>query len=321
MTEQVSSVTEISQTAAMSVEQDRVAEAAGQVDGLRREQTLAVVTVGVPTVGTVYALLRARRRAPDLLDAATFSVMYFVTAIGVETGMHRYFTHRSFAAHPVVESALAVSGSMAAQGPVTFWVSTHRKHHVFADRDGDPHSPRPLGPGVGGRLRGFWHGHVGWLFQRQDTEILKYGKDVVENRQLMFYNQQYLSWIALGLILPAISIGLTRRSLSGVLDGLLWGGLVRIFALDHATWAVNSLGHMVGSRPNGTRDSSRNIATLAPPTVGGSWHNNHHARPSLASTSRHWWQWDISGQVISLLEWAGLVWNVKRNRAVREGDT
>ena len=32
-------------------------------------------------------------------------------------------------------------GSAAIEGPVIAWVADHRKHHAFADMEGDPHSP------------------------------------------------------------------------------------------------------------------------------------------------------------------------------------
>ena len=91
---------------------------------------------------------------------------------------------------------------------------------------------------------------------------------------------------------------------------ILWGGFARIFALDHADWAVNSLGHTIGNREFQLRDGSRNIGLLAPPTMGGSWHNNHHARPALAQTRQHWWQLDLAGEFIRLLDCVGLVRNV-----------
>ena len=90
--------------------------------------------------------------------------MYLITGLGVEGGLHRYFTHRSFVASEPVKVFLAVAGSMAAQGPVIFWVANHRLHHAFADTDRDPHSPQPQGPGSWGRAKGLWHGHIGWLF-------------------------------------------------------------------------------------------------------------------------------------------------------------
>ena len=97
-------------------------------------------------------------------DAVLFVVMFVITSLGVEAGLHRYFTHRSFEASEAVKVFLGVAGSMAAQGPIIFWVSNHRLHHAFADTDRDPHSPKPQGPGLRGRVKGLWHGHIGWLF-------------------------------------------------------------------------------------------------------------------------------------------------------------
>ena len=104
-------------------------------------------------------------------DVVLFAVMYLITALGVEAGLHRYFTHRSFEASEPVKVFLGVAGSMAAQGPVIFWVANHRLHHAFADTDRDPHSPRPQGPGIRGRAKGLWHSHVGWLFDVKKNRL------------------------------------------------------------------------------------------------------------------------------------------------------
>lgn len=71
----------------------------------------------------------------------------------------------------------------------------------------------------------------------------------------------------------------------GALEGLLWGGLLRVATVHHATWSVNSLCHLIGTRPFGSRDDSRNLGVLALPTLGGAGHNNHHAFPASATTS------------------------------------
>lgn len=61
--------------------------------------------------------------------------------LGVTVGFHRYFTHGAFRAHRALRIALAVAGSMAVQGPIQHWVADHRRHHAYADLEGDPHSP------------------------------------------------------------------------------------------------------------------------------------------------------------------------------------
>ncbi|MCP9956636.1 MULTISPECIES: acyl-CoA desaturase [Streptomyces] len=282
------------------------ADAPAPVDAAARR--LAWITVGVPTLGTAAALAFAWEYGFTWVDGLLLVTMYALTSLGVEGGFHRFFSHRSFSAGPAVTAFWGIAGSMAAQGPVVFWVAIHRQHHAFTDRDGDPHSPRALGPGLAARLRGLWHGHVGWLFTVRRQEWGKRAPDLVRDRLVMRLNQYYFVWVLAGLALPTL-LGwlLTGGTARGALGGLLWGGFTRIFLLDHVTWAVNSVGHTLGNRPYRTRDNSRNVAPLAALSVGGSWHNNHHARPGLAHNRHGLWQIDPTGAVIRAMDRLGLV--------------
>ncbi|QFG24941.1 acyl-CoA desaturase [Actinomadura sp. WMMB 499] len=275
---------------------------------------LAYLTVCVPAAGFVAALLWSFRYGFTLVDGLLLGGMYLVTALGVEGGLHRFFSHRAFSARPAVTALWGVAGSMAAQGPIVFWVATHRIHHAFTDTDRDPHSPKPIGGGRLARLRGLWHGHAGWLFTVRRGNWSKHVPDLLGDRTVMRINELYFGWVLLGLAIPAALGGLLTWSVSGAVGGLLWGGLARIFLLDQVTWGVNSIGHTLGSRPHRTRDNSRNVAALAPLSVGGSWHNNHHARPSLAHNRHTFWQLDVTGAFISLLEALRLVSHVRRPR-------
>jgi stearoyl-CoA desaturase (delta-9 desaturase) len=124
-------------------------------------------------------------------------------------------------------------------------------------------------------------------------------------------HRSYFFWLALGLALPAL-IGLAVGGADGALAGFLWGGLVRIFANHHVTWSINSVCHMIGRRPHPAGDGSRNVWLLAVPTVGGSWHNNHHAFPASAVNDLTWWQFDPGAWLIRLGALSGLVWDVRQ---------
>ncbi|WP_238815509.1 acyl-CoA desaturase [Nocardia brasiliensis] len=283
----------------------------------RTASRLAYLTVGLPTVGAVAAVVHASTSGLFASDVVAFVLMYAVTALGIEAGFHRYFAHRSFEAVNPVKVFLGISGSMALQGPIIFWVATHRVHHAYADTERDPHSPRPRGSGPAKRWRGLWHGHVGWLFRVERMDWSRHCKDLLQDRGVMKMNAYYFHIALAGIVLPGLVAAAATQSVRGLIGGILWGGFARIFVLDHVTWMVNSLGHTIGSRPYPTRDGSTNIALLAPPSVGGSWHNNHHARPSLARTRRHWWQLDLAGDFIRLLNILGLV---SRVRAETKGE-
>lgn len=272
---------------------------------------LAYLTVGLPTLGTIGAVVYACYDGLAVTDVVLFVVMFAITSLGVEAGLHRYFTHRSFEASEPVKVFLGVAGSMAAQGPIIFWVANHRLHHAFADTDRDPHSPRPRGPGFIGRVKGLWHGHIGWLFSTRKIDWSRHTRDWLADHRVVRINTAYFWLVVIGIVAPGL-VGLAvTQTLHGFVGGVLWGGFARIFAVDHSVWAVNSLGHTIGNREFDVRDDSRNIGVLAPPTMGGSWHNNHHARPVLAQTRQHWWQLDPAGEFIRLLDFAGLVRNVR----------
>ena len=281
------------------------------LDTDRAARRLAYVTVGLPTLGVAATIAFSLEYGVAASDLVLLALMYGLTSLGIEAGFHRFFSHRAFAARPRVTAFWAVAGSMAAQGPVIFWVATHRQHHAFTDRDGDPHSPRPRGTGRWAAVRGFWHGHVGWLFSVRRESWSATVPDLLGNRQVVRLSQRYPLWVLGGLALPTLLGWAWTGTARGAVGGFVWGGLTRIFLLDHVTWGVNSIGHTLGSRPHRTRDNSHNVAALAPLSLGGSWHNNHHASPAVAETRHAFWQLDLAGSAIGLMERAGLVFDVR----------
>jgi stearoyl-CoA desaturase (Delta-9 desaturase) len=253
----------------------------------------------------------------DLLhprDVVIFFVMYGLTAGGVTVGFHRHLTHRSFSTSRPLRFLLAALGSMAIEGPVTAWVADHRKHHAFADVEGDPHSPHvDHGVGLRGALRGLLHAHVGWLFIHTHRGAKqRYAPDLMADPVIRFVDRTFVLWVVLGLVLPFALGLLLGGTLTAGLTGLLWGGLVRMLVVHHVTYSINSLCHFFGRKRFDTGDESRNLAWLAPFTLGESWHNNHHAFPTSAFHGMGRWELDISGLVIRGLERLGLVWDVVR---------
>jgi stearoyl-CoA desaturase (Delta-9 desaturase) len=247
-------------------------------------------------------------------DLVVFVICYLLTGFGVTIGFHRHLTHRAFKAKPWVRATLAILGSAAIEGPVISWVADHRKHHAFADVEGDPHSPHvDHGVGLKGALRGLLHAHVGWLFihtHRGNKE--RYAPDLIKDPLIAWIDRTFVLWVTLGLLAPFALGGLIGRSWDAALTGLLWGGAVRMLVVHHVTYSINSLCHFFGRRAFDTGDESRNLAWLAPFTFGEAWHNNHHAFPTSFEHGMRRWQVDPSRWVISGLERAGLVWDVVR---------
>ncbi|MFG1646263.1 acyl-CoA desaturase [Amycolatopsis sp. NPDC049252] len=250
----------------------------------------------------------------DLILAAVF---YVFATLGVTVGYHRYFTHGAFKANRPLRIALAVAGSMAVQGSVIFWVASHRRHHAFADREGDPHSPWLFGTSPSALLRGFWHAHMGWMFGREVTNADRFAPDLVADADLRVVNRFFWLWITLSLALPAVLGGLISWSWWGVVTAFFWAGLVRIAFLHHVSWSVNSICHLIGERPFASRDKAANFWPLAILSMGESWHNSHHADPTCARHGVLRGQVDVSARVIWGFEKLGWATDVRWPRVDR----
>jgi stearoyl-CoA desaturase (delta-9 desaturase) len=279
----------------------------------RISQTVTLVAVVVPPLGLLSAMGLLWGVAFQWVDLALFAGFYLVCAFGTTIGFHRYFTHRGFETGTAVKVVLAVLGCMTMQGPLTQWVTDHRKHHALSDKPGDPHSPHVgHGDGVLGAARGFVHAHVGWLFVNLGMEQgREYAKDLYDDRLLRLIDRAYLLWVGLTLGLPFLIGYWLGGTVGAGLEGLVWGGLIRIFAYQHATFSVNSICHMFGRQHYRSRDEARNNRLVAALVFGEGWHNNHHAFPASARHGLDRGQIDVSWWVIRGLERLGLVWNVR----------
>jgi stearoyl-CoA desaturase (delta-9 desaturase) len=253
------------------------------------------------------------------VDLALAAVFYVVSGLGITVGYHRYFTHGSFKARRGLRIALAVAGSLAMQGPVIKWVADHRRHHAFSDKEGDPHSPWLFGSGAGALARGFWHSHMGWLFDRDLTNERRFTPDLLGDRDIVGVDRLFVLWSVGTLLVPAALGGLLTWSWWGALTALFWAGLVRVALLHHVTWSINSICHMIGDQPFVARDHSRNVWPLAVLSFGESWHNLHHADPTCARHGVGRGQVDISARLIWAFErlgWAHAVrWPTTRRLA------
>jgi len=179
-----------------------------------------------------------------------------------------------------------------------FWVATHRIHHRFSDKDGDPHTPRD----------GKWWSHIGWMLVGNAThcnvdECSRYAPDICKDR--------FLVWLSKYHYVPLAIVSILLLAVGG-LPFLLWGVFFRVTMGLHATWMVNSLTHFWGSRRFATRDGSRNNWLVAFLSFGEGWHNNHHAHPTSARHGLAWYEIDLSWWEIRFLEITGLATAVHR---------
>jgi stearoyl-CoA desaturase (Delta-9 desaturase) len=250
------------------------------VHGSQKLVTLAIVAG--PAVALAIVIPVFWGEAVHLSDLILALVFYLLTGFGITVGYHRLFTHRGFVPNRALKITLAVLGSMSVEGSPTSWVATHRRHHMFSDLDGDPHSPHRYGDHGQALVRGVAFAHVGWLFVSDESSADRYAPDMLHDQDVQRIDRLF-PVLAVASILAPFGIGyLISGTLTGALLALLWAGLIRMALLHHVTWSVNSLCHTFGRRTEATADKSTNLWPLAIISLGDNWHNVHHAHPTWA---------------------------------------
>lgn len=238
--------------------------------------------------------------------------MYSVGILGITAGYHRLFTHRSYKAKRWLRITLAIAGGLALEGPVRLWVVEHRRHHQFADKAGDPHSPWRYGRSRRALWKGLWHAQVGWFAGRRPMpDYSRYAPDLLQDPDIARIDRWYPMTVAASLLLPSILAGLLTGSWWAMVTAFFWAGLVRYAIVHHVTWSVNSIAHSFGERNYATPDESRDVWWVALLTFGEGWHNYHHAAPSSAKHGALAGQFDLTAEVIRIWERLGWVHDVR----------
>ncbi len=220
--------------------------------------------------------------------------LYWLRIFAIGAGYHRYFSHRAYSTSRAFQFVLAFLAQTSAQNSVIWWAAMHRNHHLYSDTELDTHSPR---------RRGFVYAHVGWIFDRKHVE-----PDLVRVADLTRYPE--LRWLQRFELVPAVLTAVLCwlvAGWSGLVVGFLWSTVL----VYHATFCINSLAHVHGRRRYVTGDDSRNNWLLALFTMGEGWHNNHHAWQSSVRQGHRWWEADATFQILRVLSWTGLVWDLK----------
>jgi stearoyl-CoA desaturase (Delta-9 desaturase) len=274
-------------------------------------QVALALFIAIPLLAVLAALPLAWGWGLDWHDVVIGLVFYVVSGLGVTVGYHRYFTHSSFKARKPLRIALAIAGSMAIEGPVITWVSDHRRHHKYSDKEGDPHSPWRYGSGWKALLKGLCYAHVGWLFDPDKTSQEKFCPDLLADSAIRKTDDWYVAWLAFSMLGPALIGGLWAMSPRAALTAFFWASLVRVALLHHVTWSINSICHVWGKEEFLARDKSRNVRWLAIPSFGESWHNLHHADPTCARHGALRGQVDSSARLIWAFERLGWAWDVR----------
>ena len=240
--------------------------------------------------------------------AVWVAAFLYVARMFAITGIyHRYFCHRAYQTSRPVQFLFGLFGLTAVQRGPLWWAAVHRHHHAHSDEPADAHSPV---------TKGFLWSHVGWLTSSRNFPTdYRMVRDLEKFPELVFLNRFDLIGPFLLLVLLAVLGSVLQSYAPGLGTNawqlVVWGFFISTTVLFHATCAINSFAHTLGSKRFPTGDESRNSLVLAILTLGEGWHNNHHRFQSCARQGFYWWEIDISYYIIRLMGALGLVWDIR----------
>jgi stearoyl-CoA desaturase (delta-9 desaturase) len=222
-----------------------------------------------------------------------FVCLHFPRMFGITGGMHGYFSHRSFKLGRLAQFVLAVLAQSTGQGGALTWAAYHRHHHRHTDTPLDVHSPK---------YRGFWYGHIGWLFDRNAIKNVDFSvRDFRVYPELDFLDRYGM--------LPSYVLAIVCALRGGSV--FCFGFALSTVLVFHQTFIVNSCTHLWGSRRYETKDDSRNSWLIALIMAGEGWHNNHHFYPRSARRGFFWWEFDPTYYTIKVLGYLGIAKDIR----------
>jgi stearoyl-CoA desaturase (delta-9 desaturase) len=236
-----------------------------------------------------------------------FGILIVFNGIGIGSGYHRLWSHRTYDAHPILKWFLAVMGGMSIQNSIIIWSARHRVHHRDVDdNDKDPYS-------IG---RGFWFAHIGWMLRDYPSGKIDYSvvRDLEKDPVAAWQHRWYWTLVLVTNIAMPVLLGWMTGDILGM---FLLASIARLVITHHVTFFINSLAHMWGRQPYTDENTAKDQHFLALITYGEGYHNYHHLFQSDYRCGIRWWHLDMNKWFISACALMGLVKNRKRAPAFK----
>jgi stearoyl-CoA desaturase (delta-9 desaturase) len=279
---------------------------------VRQKLRETYLLLGILYAGSAAALVWVFVQGIGRIEIAVFAAMFAITTFGIGAGMHRLLVHRSFRCGPVMRIFFCAIAQMAIQGSLLKWVGNHRRHHLYADDVGDPHSPHydARGYRYASIVKGMLHAHGSWAFDETVTDSELYAKDILADPIAMFFVRTRWFWYAMSAVFIPGAIGYGFGGLHAMVGCVLFSGLLRAYILILVSSLTGSVCHNYGYRRFDVEDASTNELVTTILTFGEGLHNNHHRFPRNAYISHAWYEFDLNGLIILGLGKLGLVHDI-----------
>jgi stearoyl-CoA desaturase (Delta-9 desaturase) len=225
-----------------------------------------------------------------LVTFVTIETMF----LGVTLYLHRDQSHGGLILHPALRHLFRFWLWFSSGAVTREWVAVHRKHHAYADREGDPHSPV-----VFGLRRVVFEGFELYREAGSDPETLRnYGRGTPDD-WLERHVYSRCTWAGIALFVIA------HLALFGA-PGIIMIAVHLSAQPFFAGGVINGLGHAVGYRSFEMPSTATNLVPWGLLLGGEELHNNHHAFPRSARFAAQRWEIDIGWLWIRLFSALGL---------------
>ena len=222
-----------------------------------------------------------------------------VCTFAISAGYHRLFAHPTYKTFQIFRVWHLFFGAATVQNSALKWSADHRIHHGHVDKELDPYNIK----------KGFVWAHIGWILHQAEELDYENVPDLKKDKWLMHQHRNYFWWVAVSNFILPFSLGLLWGDPWGA---FLVNGCLRLVLEWHSTFSINSLAHMLGTRPYSLANSARDSIITAVLTMGEGYHNFHHRFANDYRNGVRWFHYDPTKWLV----WTGsklrLTWDLKK---------
>lgn len=243
---------------------------------------------------------------------ACFAVLiggFYLTLVYITVFYHRALTHRAVILSPGLKKFILLTGNWLTGIEPKTWICMHRRHHLYADKPLDPHSPKnhTIPSIIWVQLK---------AYEKTTQELNNNHRDYTRIVKDLDFPVHYLNrnglWFLPHLLHAGIAAFIAIHFHAYILGICYWLGMN---AHPVQGWLVNAFGHSKGYRNFNTPDASTNNLPVGYLVMGEGFQNNHHHDARQAKFSVKWWEVDMGYSLCKVLEFLGLLTFNPRVRA------
>lgn len=228
------------------------------------------------------------------LFAVSFFMYWLTVACGISMCYHRLLTHKSYKIPKWLERTLATFGAISGTGGPIQWVMTHRDHHRYADKEGDPHPPVNIPQTVFG------------FYPRVSDYV---NKKLASDSYYKIWHKYYFLLLFTYALLIFLIFDFQIFYFAYIIP--VAGAILISNSQNYWGHVPSKIMSFLSYRSYDIGDKSQNNSMMAFLGFGEGYHNNHHRYPGSARFGIEKYEIDVSYLQIKFLELIGIATDIR----------